>query len=86
MFVTVYAENGALELRGEGYSLLADNIKTAKTLAYNLELLEIDLDFDDIYFSSSMDFAEDYGFENNEEAIALWEEGVARYRNLKEAA
>jgi len=86
MFVTVYAENGALELRGEGYSLLADNIKTAKTLAYNLELLEIDLDSDDIFFSSTMDFAEDYGFENNEDAIALWEEGARRWYMTKEAA
>lgn len=86
MVVTVYAENGALELRGEGFSLLADNIKTAKTLAYNLELLEIDLDFDDIYFSSSMDFAEESGFETNDCAKILWEEGVARYRNLMEVA
>lgn len=81
MVVTVYAENGALELRGEGFNLLADNIKTAKTLAYNLELLEIDLDFDTIYFSSSIDFAEDYGFESSEEAVALFQEGARRYRD-----
>lgn len=86
MVVTVFAENGALELRGEGFSLLADNIQTAKTLAYNLELLEIDLDSDIIYFSSTMDFAEEEGFENNDDAKILWEEGVARYRNFKEAA
>ena len=86
MVVTVFAENGALELRGEGFSLLADNIKTAKTLAYNLELLEIDLDSDDIYFSSTMDFAEDSGFETNDCAKILWEEGVARYRNSQDAA
>ena len=86
MLITVFANNGSLEIRGEGYSLLADNIKTAKTLAYNLELLDIDLDFDDIFFSSSMDFAEEYGFENNEDAEILWKEGARRWYMTKEAA
>lgn len=76
---TIFAEDGGLEIRGEGYKLLAGNIQTAKTLNYYLQKLDIDPDFDDIFFSSSMDFAEESGFETNDCAKNLWKDGVKQW-------
>ena len=73
--ITVFAKNGGLTLYGPN-GVLADDIQTAKTLNYYLQKFDIDPDFDDIFFSSTMDFAADEGFETNDCAKILFEEGV----------
>lgn len=81
MMITVFAENGGLTLNGDNGQLV-NNIKTAKTLNYYLQKFDIDPDFDDIFFSSSMDFAADEGsgFETDDGAKILWEEGVKQWQ------
>ncbi|OUU16846.1 MAG: hypothetical protein CBB97_22365 [Candidatus Endolissoclinum sp. TMED37] len=81
--ITVFAENGGLTLNGDN-GQLANNIQTDKTLAYYIEKYNI-MD-EAIYFSSTMDFAEEEGFETNDGAKILFEEGVERYNRMKEAA
>ena len=81
MRITVYAEDSGLELRGEGFELLAGNIKTADDLVDAVQSFNIDLDFDDIFFSSSMDFAEEYGFKTNNCAKDLFNAGIRAYYN-----
>ena len=79
MLITVFAENGGLVLYGDN-GQLASNIQTAKTLNYYLQKFNIDPDFDDIFFSSTMDFAAEEGFETNACAKILFEEGVKQYQ------
>jgi hypothetical protein len=81
MMITVFAENGGLTLNGDN-GCLAQNIKTAKTLSYYLE--KFNIADQDVYFSSSMDFAADEGsgFETDDGAKILWEEGVVRYNRI----
>jgi len=77
--ITVFAENGGLTLNGDNGQLVS-NIKTAKTLSYYIE--KFNIADEDVYFSSSMDFAADDGFETNDCAKILWEEGVVRYNRI----
>ena len=77
--ITVYTDNGGLEIRGNDHQLLAGNIKTADSVAAALTDLNIDPDFDDIFFSSSMDFAAEDGFDSNAGAKVLWEQGIQRW-------
>lgn len=76
--ITVFAENGGLTLNGDNGEL-ASGIQTAKTLNYYLQKFDIDPDFDDIYFSSTMDFASEEGFETNECAKNLFRDGVKQW-------
>ena len=81
--VTVFANNGGLDIMLNGTEI-ATNVQTDKTLAYYIEkYLLLDAV---IYFSSTMDFAEEEGFETNDGAKILFEEGVARYNRMKEVA
>ena len=86
MFVTLYAENGGLEIRGDEFKLLAGNIKTADDVADAIQKLNIDLDFDDIYSSSSMDFASEEGFDTDNGAKDLFNAGVRRWYKTVEVA
>ena len=73
--VFIGANNGGLEIyKGVG-NLIAGNIKTAKTFKYVMDTHGIDVDDDTIYTTSSMDFADEEGFENADDARILMEEG-----------
>jgi hypothetical protein len=73
--IFISANNGGLEIyKGVG-NLIAGNIKTAKTFKYVMDTHGIDVDDDTIYTTSSMDFADEEGFENADDARILMEEG-----------
>lgn len=71
----IAAENGAIEMydREEGFVVAAE---TAKTISYFLK--EYGYEYP-VATSSSIDFASEYGFENDEAAKELWEAGEALY-------
>ena len=73
--IFISANNGGLEIyKGVG-NLIAGNIKTAKTFKYVMDTHNIDIDFDTIYSTSSMDFADEEGFAHYGDAKILAEEG-----------
>jgi len=73
--IFIGANNGGLEIyKGVG-NLIAGNIQTAKTFKYVMDTHNIDPDVDTIYTTSSMDFADEEGFENADDARILMEEG-----------
>ncbi len=68
------AENGGLEL-----SIGNERIELGKTpeeVASKLKTIK-DLDLDDLYASSSVDFADEYGFANEDDAHELFDKAVA---------
>ena len=73
--IFIGANNGGLEIYKGAGNLIAGNIKTAKTFKYVMDTHGIDIDNDIIYTTSSMDFADEEGFENAEDAQILMEEG-----------
>ena len=73
--VFIGANNGGLEIYLGVGNLVAGNIQTAKTFKYVMDTYGIDIDNDTIYTTSSMDFADEEGFENAEDAQILMEEG-----------
>ena len=73
--IFIGANNGGLEIYKGAGNLIAGNIKTAKTFKYVMDTHGIDIDNDTIYTTSSMDFADEEGFENAEDAQILMEEG-----------
>ena len=74
--IFISANNGGLEIyKGVG-NLIAGNIKTAKTFKYVMDTHNIDIDFDTIYYTSSMDFADEYGFDHYDGAKNLWDDAV----------
>ena len=73
--IFIGANNGGLEIYKGAGNLIAGNIQTAKTFKYVMETHNIDIDFDTIYTTSSMDFADEEGFENADDARILMEEG-----------
>ena len=74
--VFIGANNGGLEIYLGVVNLVAGNIQTAKTFKYVMDTYGIDIDNDTIYTTSSMDFADEEGFENAEDAQILMEEGI----------
>lgn len=73
--IFISANNGGLEIyKGVG-NLIAGNIQTAKTFKYVMDTHGIDPDTHEIYTTSSMDFADEEGFENADDARILMEEG-----------
>ena len=73
--IFISANNGGLEIyKGVG-NLIAGNIKTAKTFKYVMDTHNIDIDFDTIYYTSSLDFADEEGFAHYGDAKILAEEG-----------
>ena len=73
--VFIGANNGGLEIFLGAGNLVAGNIQTAKTFKYVMDTYGIDTDNDTIYTTSSMDFATEYGFEDDGDARILMEEG-----------
>jgi len=82
---TIFASDKSLDIYGED-GVLAKNLGNPKAIAETIKYLNIDLDFDDIFFSSSMDFATEYGFGSNTEAKDLFNAGIRAYYNQKEVA
>ena len=74
--VFIGANNGGLEIYLGAGNLIAGNIQTAKTFKYVMDTYGIDTDNDTIYTTSSMDFATEYGFEDDDDARTLMEEGI----------
>ena len=74
--VFIGANNGGLEIFLGVGNLIAGNIQTAKTFKYVMDTYGIDIDTDTIYTTSSMDFATEYGFEDDDDALVLMEEGI----------
>ena len=82
--IFISANNGGLEIyKGVG-NLIAGNIKTAKTFKYVMDTHNIDIDFDTIYYTSSMDFADEEGFAHYDDAKILAEEGFKLIEMTKE--
>lgn len=82
--IFIGANNGGLQIyKGVG-NLIAGNIQTAKTFKYVMDTHNIDPDVDTIYTTSSMDFADEEGFENAEDARILMEEGIKLMEMTKE--
>ena len=73
--VFIGANNGGLEIFLGAGNLVAGNIQTAKTFKYVMDTYGIDIVNDTIYTTSSMDFATEYGFEDDDDARILMEEG-----------
>ena len=73
--VFIGANNGGLEVYLGVGNLIAGNIKTAKTFKYVMDTYGIDIDTTTIYTTSSMDFATEEGFESDDDARILMEEG-----------
>ena len=67
----ISANNGKIELFAHSEFIAA--AETAKSICYFLQ----EYGFDGHYYTSStIDFASEYGFDNDEDAHALFEEGV----------
>ncbi|MFZ9006697.1 MAG: hypothetical protein ACO293_07960 [Nitrosopumilaceae archaeon] len=74
--VFIGANNGGLEIFLGAGNLVAGNIQTAKTFKYVMDTYGIDIVNDTIYTTSSMDFATEYGFEDDDDARILMEQGI----------
>ena len=72
-FIT--AENGGIK-KYAGLNNLKGWRKTAKGIAYTLRTVGL---ADRVMASSSMDFASEDGFENDGDAMELWNEAIAIY-------
>ena len=70
----ISANNGKIEMYNDGNFVAT--AETAKTIAYVLEMYGFD---GSVATSSSIDFADEYGFENYDDAKTLWSEGVKRF-------
>lgn len=67
----IAANNGQIEVFNGVDNMIA-KVKDANALAYVLKMYNIK----DAMFSSSMDFADEYGFENYDDAKEIWNEAV----------
>ena len=72
-FIT--AENGGIKMYA-GLNNVKGWGKTAKGIAYTLRTVGL---ADRVMASSSMDFASEDGFENDGDAMELWNEAIAIY-------
>ena len=75
--IFISANNGGLEIYKGAGNLIAGNIKTAKGFKYVMDTHNIDPDYATMYYTSSMDFADEEGFANCDDAKILAEEGFA---------
>jgi len=83
--IFIGAENGGLEIYMGAGNLIAGNIQTAKTFKYVMDTYGVDIDTATIYYTSSMDFATEYGFEDDDDAKTLAEEGFKLIQMTKVA-
>ena len=70
--VFISANNGGIEV-GIGVGNKVGFAKTPKMLAYILDTHKI---FGEVLFTSSMDFADEYGFDHYDGAKDLWNNAV----------
>ena len=70
--VFISANNGGIEV-GIGVGNKVGFAKTAKMLAYILDTHKI---YGSVMFTSSMDFADEYGFDHHDGAKDLWKNAV----------
>jgi len=70
--VFISANNGGIEV-GIGVGNKVGFAKTPKMLAYILDTHKI---FGEVMFTSSMDFADEYGFDHYDGAKDLWKNAV----------
>lgn len=70
----ISANNGHIEMYNDGGFVAT--AQTAKTICYVLQMYGFD---GSVATSSSIDFADEYGFENHDDAVTLWEEGVKKF-------
>ena len=75
MITYLDAYNGGIKMYA-GKGNLKGWSKTAKGVAYTLKTCGI---AESVYGSSSMDFASEYGFANDEDATLLWDEAIDIY-------
>ena len=73
--VFIDADNGGLSIYEGAGNLIAEGIQTAKTFKYVMDDHGIDPDTRTIYFTSSMDFADENCFEHYDDAKILASEG-----------
>ena len=71
----ISAENGGIKMYA-GVGNVKGWAKTASGIAYTLAAVGIS---ENCYGSSSMDFASEEGFENDGDAMKLWDEAIAIY-------
>lgn len=74
----ITAKNGKIEMYNDGGFVA--QAETAKTICYVLQMYGFD---GCVGTSSSIDFADEYGFDHYDDAKILWEEGVKRYFMVK---
>lgn len=74
----IAANNGKIEMYNDGGFVA--QAETAKTICYVLQMYGFD---GSVATSSSIDFADEYGFDHYDDAKTLWEEGVKRYFMVK---
>lgn len=80
MITFIAADCGFIEL----YENIADEVPVAiadndKSLAYYLTVHGV---AHSVATSSSMDFADEYGFAHHDSAKKLWRRGIAKYRKV----
>ena len=70
--IFISANNGGIDV-GIGAGNTVGHAKTPKMLAYILDTKKI---FGEVMFTSSMDFADEYGFDHHDGAKDLWNNAV----------
>ena len=71
----IAAENGGIKMFAGGFNLKGWG-KTAEGIAYTLKTVGL---ADCVMGSSSMDFASEYGFDNDGDAMKLWDAAIEIY-------
>lgn len=69
----IYANKGGIVFTSGGFHNQVGFAKSPKVVAYVLKTKGI---ADTLLHSSSMDFASEYGFANDDDAWILWQDGV----------
>ncbi len=74
----ISADNATIQLF-DGDNMVAA-VKTAKSICYFLQEYGV---AESVFASSSIDFASEYGFETDDEAMDLWLEGFKKFEMTK---
>jgi len=74
------ANNGGIDFYcGVGENNFVGHAKSANMVAYIVKVHGV---AENIFLSSSMDFADEYGFENEDGAKQLWDDGMVAYKEM----